>query len=358
MTESTLPLSGNTARLCRPLHAAQHVFRPCGALDGLLSLLTALGLFHPAGAICSPLGCERRLRRSESVAFLSTEARCWMACRTAGYSVFSLWSLLCWACSLRLDVPPPSLGRCLSSAFSPYSLTLLRRIHLSPICCSGNALSRVHSCGEYARILLYSLHGLVSASPGVLPASYSLCVLSVFSSMLCRHGDALVFTRCWPSAVRSRHALLGPCCFASSPVGLLDWPQILVTRLLASERAVAGERCCRRGGVANAAVAGDRRCCCADPHRGPQYWTSGHAETAGHPSMLFPAGHPVELRFCWTLGYCFAFAGPPGCLRLPGTQSELRSTGPRLCCHAHPDSRTRRYCRHSLSLGLRPCCYC
>jgi hypothetical protein len=94
--------------------------------------------------------------------------------------------------------------------------------------------------------------------------------------------------------------------------------------------------------------------CCADPHRGPQWWT---------PVML----KLLDIHSCctrWTsssscavaavaLGQSYAFAGP----RLSSLpQHSVRATLHRtpLCCHALADSRTRRYCRHSLFHSLGP----
>jgi hypothetical protein len=67
----------------------------------------------------------------------------------------------------------------------------------------------------------------------------------------------------------------------------------------------------------------------------------GHAETAGYPGTLHSASLPVSASLPW----------PP---------VHHRTAGPRYCCHALPDSRTRgtltTHSVHSLFLGLRPCC--
>ena len=198
-------------------------------------------------------------------------------CRPAGYSVFSLWSLLHWACSLRLDVPPLSPGQCLSSVFSLYSPCRCGEYISHPSVALATRYLGVHSCGEYARILLYSLRGLVSASPGscryrILCVS-SLCVLPVFSLMLCRRGDALVSRAAGPLLCVLDVLSSAPA--ASLPRLLACW----ITGLASDTRdALAGLRaCCRGRALLPSRWCGERcRCwrppfrCCADPHRGPQ----------------------------------------------------------------------------------------
>ena len=88
----------------------------------------------------------------------------------------------------------------------------------------------------------------------------------------------------------------------------------------------------------------------------------GHAETAGHPSTLFPAGHPVELRFArpsdtasLLLAPAVFASPPPSQIYALWPPSSFSHCWPPACCHALADSRTRgTVATHS----ARPYCYC
>ena len=70
---------------------------------------------------------------------------------------------------------------------------------------------------------------------------------------------------------------------------------------------------------------------------------------APHSAMLAPAMlRLLDIQPCYTpLDTQLSYA-------LPDPRILLRSTGPRPCCHALSDSRTHRYCSHSLCHSLGP----
>jgi hypothetical protein len=129
----------------------------------------------------------------------------------------------------------------------------------------------------------------------------------------------LALTRCWLllcalSACSLPTFSLASSAPAASRAGLASE---LVTRLLAPERAVAGERCCRRGAVTSAAVAAERRCTAAVPTRtadaGPHSRLApGHADTAGHPVELRFAGPPDTASLLLAPGFAVTLSQIPG----------------------------------------------
>jgi hypothetical protein len=144
------------------------------------------------------------------------------------------------------------------------------------------------------------------------------------------------------------HALLAPSCALSRRA--LSLPSASLPRLLdcwtglRTRDALAGPRTCCRGRTLLPSRCCDERCHCwrpplplllCRPAPHSAMLAPGHAETAGYPALLFPTGHPVELRFARpsdTATLCW----PPA----------LLSRSPRF-----QDS---RYCRHSLFHSLAP----
>jgi hypothetical protein len=143
---------------------------------------------------------------------------------------------------------------------------------------------------------------------------------------------------------------LGPCCFAC-------WTG------LRTRDALAGPRACCRGRTLLPSRCCDERCrCCRPPlllcRPAPQACnrrrrTSGHAETAGHPPMLYPLDSQLSYALL-----------APGCIHSPQFPVSSTLCWPPALLSRSPRFQDSRYCHHSLcsvSLTLsrpRLCWYC